>query len=65
MLVSAAAEAQSGSCPQERESRKSAVSIGIPGAEATFPGLLVCKGDFWSFPDSLEYTVPEPDLSLT
>lgn len=30
--------AASGPCRQDRESRKSTVSIGVPGAEATFPG---------------------------
>lgn len=40
----------------ERASRKSAVSITVSGTEATFLGLLVCKGDFWSFPDSPEHS---------
>lgn len=49
---------------QERLSRKSEVSITASGAEATFLGLLVCQGDFWSFPDSPGYTVLEPGLPL-
>ena len=56
--------AASGACRQERLARKAAVSIGIPGAEATFPGLLVRKGDFWSLLDGLEYAASESDLPL-